>query len=112
MTSAKPSTLEDEYFAREDAERLRKLHFEEVRRLAEHEKEELRRLHHGRCAECGMQLVPETGAGILIHHCPNCGGAFLPRRSWEALHKTVEAHGMMAVVEAVLNWFRAAAAKP
>ena len=50
MTIGKPSTLEDEYFVREDAERIRKLHYEEQRRLKEHEKEELRKLHQGRCA--------------------------------------------------------------
>ena len=112
MTTAKPSTLEDVCFVREDAERLRQLHLEEVRRLQAHEKEELSRLHHGRCADCGMQLVPEIVDEVVIHHCPSCGGAFLPRRSWEALHKTVESHGLRAVVDAVLNGFKPAAYKP
>ncbi len=82
MRMAKPSTLEDEYFVREDAERIRQLHFEEMRRLKEH------------------------------YHCLNCGGAFLPRGSWERLHKATEPHGLQAVVDAVLNWFRPAAYKP
>jgi uncharacterized protein len=113
MTMGKPSTLEDEYFVREDAERIRLLHYEEQRRLKQHEKEELRKLHQGRCAECGMQLVPEKVGDIIVYHCPNCGGAFLPRRAWEALHKAAEPHGaLMAVVDAVLNWFRSVAYKP
>ena len=109
MTIPKPSTLEDEYFVREDAERIRQLHYQEMRRLKEHEKEELRRLHHGNCSECGMLLVPEKIGAVLLCHCLNCGGAFLPRRSWEALHMAEEPHG---VVDAVLNWFRSAAYKP
>jgi predicted RNA-binding Zn-ribbon protein involved in translation (DUF1610 family) len=112
MTTSKPSTLEDEYFVREDAERIRQLHLQEVRRLKEHEKEELRRLHHGHCAECGVLVLPEKVADVAIFHCPNCGGAILPRSSWEKLHRATEPHGLRTVVDAVLNWFRGAAYKP
>ena len=105
MTTGKPSTLEDEYFAREDAERIRRLHYDEQRRLKDYEKEALRKQHQGRCAECGAQLVPEMVGDIVVHHCPACGGAFLPRRSWERLHSAAEPHSVMA---AVLNWFKSA----
>jgi hypothetical protein len=105
MTTAKPSTLEDEYFVREDAERIRKLHYEEQRRLKDSERETLRKLHQGRCSECGAQLVPEMVADVVVHHCPACGGAFLPRRTWEKLHSLAEPHG---VVSAILNWFKSA----
>src|SRR5207237_1285629 len=76
MTVGKRSTLEEEYFVREDAERIRQLHLEEMRRLAEHEKAELRRLHHGHCSECGWLLVPEKLGDVAVFHCLNCGGAF------------------------------------
>ena len=55
----KPSEQEEEYFVREDAERLRKLHAEEQARLKQSEKDALRRLHEGRCANCGALMVPE-----------------------------------------------------
>ena len=109
MSTAKPSRLEDEYFVREDAERIRQLHYQEIRRLKEHEKEERRRQHQGYCPECGMLLVPEKIGDIVLHHCPSCGGAFLPRSSWEVLHKAGEQHPIM---DAVLNWFRSVANKP
>jgi len=105
MTTGKPSTLEDEYFAREDAERVRKLHHEEQRRLKGDEKEALRKLHQGRCSECGAQLVPEMAGTVVVYHCPACGGAFLPRRSWETLDSAAEPHSVMA---SVLNWFKSA----
>jgi len=108
MTIVKPSLLEDEYFAREDAERIRQLHYDEIRRLKEHEKDERRHLHQGHCSECGMRLVPEKIEEVIVYHCLSCGGAFLPRRSWETLHKSA-AHG---AVDAVLNWFRQAANTP
>jgi len=105
MTVNKPSTLEDEYFVREDAERLRALHLQEQRRLSAQDKEALRQLHHGRCAECGAQLVPEKVGEIIVHHCPSCGGAFLTKSAWERLHTAAEPHTLMG---AVLNWFKSA----
>jgi hypothetical protein len=105
MSNEKPSHNEDEYFAREDAERLRKLHFEERKRLAQSEKDALRALHKGRCAACGSQLVPEQIAGITVQHCPSCGGAFLDKAAWAKVHAHAEPHTVMG---AVLNWFRAA----
>ena len=108
-TDKKPSTLEEEYFVREDAERLRKLHAVEQRRLVQSEKDALRNLHRGRCSGCGAQLVPEKAGEILVQHCPACGGAFLDAHAWETLHSHAEPHSVMG---AVLNWFRTANTKP
>jgi hypothetical protein len=85
MTIEKPSTLEEEYFVREDAEHIRKLHYDELRRMA--------------------QVVPELVGEVKIQHCPNCGGAFLDKRSWEFLQSHAEPHSIMS---AILNWFRSA----
>jgi hypothetical protein len=105
MTMEKPSTLEEEYFVREDAERIRKLHYDELRRMAQSEREALRALHKGRCAECGSLLVPEMVGEVKIQHCPSCRGAFLDKRTWEFLQGHAEPHSIMS---AVLNWFRSA----
>ena len=55
MTSSehKPGNQEEEYFAREDAERIRKLHAEEQSHLKQSEKDALKKLHGGRCSNCG-----------------------------------------------------------
>jgi predicted RNA-binding Zn-ribbon protein involved in translation (DUF1610 family) len=105
MKTEKPSNQEDEYFKREDAERMRKLHKEEMARLKQSEKEELRRQHAGRCANCGALMVPEPISGATVLHCPNCGGAFLERKQWEYIHAHAEPHSVMG---AVLNWFKSA----
>jgi uncharacterized protein len=104
-TPEKPSNVEDEYFAREDAERLRKLHYEEQRRLGQSEKDDLRKLHGGRCSNCGALMVPEQAGDVRILHCPACGGAFLDKTAWNYLHAHAEPHSVMG---AVLNWFKAA----
>ena len=101
----KPSTAEDEYFARENAERLRKLHYEELRRLQKSEREALRKLHQGRCSECGALMVPEQAGTLQFLHCPACGGAFLGKAGWDHLHSHENSH---KVIEAVLNWFKSA----
>jgi DNA-directed RNA polymerase subunit RPC12/RpoP len=105
MTTEKPGTLEEEYFVREDAERIRKLHYDELRRMAQSEREALRALHKGRCAECGAQLVPELVGEVKIQHCPTCGGAFLDKRAWDTVHGHAEPHSVMG---AILNWFHSA----
>jgi uncharacterized protein len=105
VTTERPRSLEDEYFAREDAERLRELHQKERQQLDAQEKELLRKLHHGRCSNCGAQLAQEQVGGIVVHHCPVCGGAFLEKSAWERIHSAAEPHSVMG---AVLHWFRAA----
>jgi uncharacterized protein len=105
MTIEKPSTTEHEYFVREDAERMRKLHADEQRRLRGSEKEALRNLHAGRCSNCGAWMVPEQVGAVAILHCPACGGAFLDKAAWDTLHSHADPHTVMG---AVLNWFRSA----
>ena len=107
MTSSerKPSNHEEEYFAREDAERIRKLHAEEQSRLKQSEKDALKKLHSGRCSNCGALMVPEQVGDVRILHCPACGGAFLDKMAWDYIHSHAEPHTVMG---AILNWFKSA----
>ena len=105
MTIEKASNQEDEYFVREDAERLRKLHAEEQSRLKQSEKDALRKKHAGRCSGCGALMVPEQAGEVGILHCPACGGAFLDKAAWDYLHEHSEPHTVMG---SVLNWFKSA----
>jgi len=105
MTIEKASNQEDEYFVREDAERLRKLHAEEQSRLKQSEKDALRKKHAGRCSGCGALMVPEQAGEVGILHCPACGGAFLDKAAWDYIHTHAEPHTVMG---SVLNWFKSA----
>ena len=55
-TPGKPSTTEDEYFVREDAEKKRKLAFDLKHQMEHAEQERLKQLHWMHCPKCGMQM--------------------------------------------------------
>ena len=69
---AKASDTEEEYFARENAERLRKLAAEQKKSLADAEREKLRKLHHMRCPKCGMELQEISVRGVQVDRCFSC----------------------------------------
>jgi DNA-directed RNA polymerase subunit M/transcription elongation factor TFIIS len=101
----KPGNQEEEYFKREDAERIRKLHAEEIAKATAGERAEMKKAHEGRCSSCGALMVPEQAGQVRILHCPACGGAFLEKATWDFIHAHAEPHSVMG---AVLNWFRSA----
>lgn len=90
MTTDKPSRNEDEYFAREDAERIRKLRAKEA---AEKDAAE-RKSHHMRCPKCGGTLFTEAVHGIQIDRCPDCHGMWFDAGEFESLMKD-EASGFL-----------------
>jgi hypothetical protein len=98
----KPSSSEEEYFAREDAEKKRKLALEQQRQMAKKEKEELKKLHHMHCVKCGMKMQEMSFRGVVIDRCFNCGGTFLDAGEFE---KLAGAEGG-AVMKSILNIFK------
>jgi hypothetical protein len=81
--SDKPSRNEDEYFAREDAERIRKLRAEQE---AEERARE-RRSHFMKCPKCGADLITDVFHGVQIDRCPECGGVWLDHGELDQLMK-------------------------
>jgi uncharacterized protein len=73
MKSDKPSRNEDEYFAREDAELLRKQR--ERAQAAAIEAE--RKSHYMKCPKDGYDLSSSEYHGVQIETCPHCGGIWL-----------------------------------
>ncbi len=73
----KTSSTEEEYFAREEAEKLRKLAAEEKKRQSAKDREEQKKLHWMRCPKCGMELKEMTYKDLVIDKCFNCEGTFL-----------------------------------
>lgn len=98
MTEAKfqrPTSAEEEFFAREDAEKKRKLALEVNREIAAAEKERLRALHHMRCPKCGLELQEVAFRGVDADLCFSCGGAFLDRGEIDRIAQP-EQKGIMA----------------
>lgn len=81
----KPSTKEEEYFARKEYERIKKLEEEKNRALKESEKKRLKDLHHMHCPKCGMGLVEIDFRGIKIDRCSECHGVWLDSGELEAV---------------------------
>lgn len=103
----KPSKPEDEYFAQEDVERLRKLAFQQKQALAAQEREALRKLHHMKCPNCGLDLHNVEHGPVHLATCFNCHGVFLQEGQLakllaEGRHRA----GEHSIIEAVLNLFK------
>lgn len=73
MKSDKPSRNEDEYFAREDAELLRK----QRERAQSAATEAERKTHYMKCPKDGYDLTSSEYHGVQIETCPHCGGMWL-----------------------------------
>jgi len=100
----KPSSPEEEYFARENAEKLRKLSIERARALQEQEREQLKQAHWMRCPKCGMELQEITFRGVEIDRCFNCGVTVFDAGELEKIGVAEEEGGK--VMKSILNIFR------
>ena len=85
MSVKKPSKEEDEYFAREEAQKRHKLAVERAAAMEAKERERLKALHHMRCPSCGLELEEVLFHGLKIDRCFHCGGTFLAAGQLEEL---------------------------
>ena len=77
MPNHKPSEAEEEFFAREEAEKKRKLALAQTKVLADAERHKLRDAHYMRCPKCGLQLTELSLNGVMVDRCFGCHGMFL-----------------------------------
>jgi len=89
--SVKPSEAEEEYFARQEYERKKKVEEEKHGRLAEEERKRLKDLHYMRCPKCGMELIEVNYKGILVDKCSECEGIWLDTGELESVSKLEKA---------------------
>ena len=100
----KPSTPEEEYFAREEIEKKRKLALKQAEELQAKQREDLRKLHHMKCPKCGMDLHTLEKGKVQVDTCFNCKGIWLDAGELEAL-MSAGGGGDHKLVRAVLNVF-------
>lgn len=93
---------ENEYFVREDTERIRKLAHGLHRELDAVERERRRALHWMRCPRCGIEMHEVRYRGMTVDVCLECHGIFLDEHELMHLARP-PAHGVMS---GILNWFR------
>ena len=83
--------VEEEYFARMEYERRKKVEEERQNKLAVEEKKRLRELHFLRCPKCGMQLLEIDYKGIKVDKCSECEGIWLDAGEMEAASRLEKA---------------------
>ena len=81
----KMSSSEDAYFAREEAEKLHRMHQERRKKLTEQEREEMKKLHHGHCPKCGDYLETIMWRTVEVEKCFNCEAIVLDKGELERL---------------------------
>ena len=83
----KPSEKEEEYFARMEFERRKKLEEEKHGKLKEEDKKRQKELHYMRCPKCGMELIEIDYKGVKVDKCSECEGVWLDAGELEAISK-------------------------
>jgi len=102
MKPEKPSRNEDEYFAREDAELLRK----QRERATASGIDAERKTHFMKCPKDGYDLVSSQSHGVTIETCPHCGGMWLDAGELEVLAKDDSPNVFTRVLSDALSTFR------
>ena len=101
MKSDKPSRNEDEYFAREDAELLRKQRDRAQAAATEAE----RKSHYMKCPKDGYDLSSSEFHGVQIETCPHCGGMWLDAGELETVSHEDRPNVLTRVLSDALSTF-------
>ncbi len=85
MSPVKPSNLEDDFFAKRDAE-AREKHRERLNECRRNiEAEQLKEAHWMRCPKCGRELEEVNYRHVKIDKCTGCEGVWLDTGELEML---------------------------
>jgi Zn-finger nucleic acid-binding protein len=102
MKSEKPSRNEEEYFAREDAELMRKQRERAHAAAVEAE----RKTHYMKCPKDGYDLTSSEYHGVQIETCPHCGGMWLDAGELAAVAQEDHSNVLTRVLSDALSTFR------
>lgn len=100
----KPSNTEEEYFAREEAEKLHRLHTERLKAMDEQAKEEQKKLHWMKCPKCGYDLETIEWRDVEIERCYHCHAVVLDDGELEKLTGTDNPESLL---KSFYDFFRA-----
>jgi hypothetical protein len=81
----KPSSNEEEYFQRLEAEKLERLRREAAARKSAEEREARKKLHWMKCPKCGGDLAEERYHGVAVDRCGDCKGIWFDAGEAESL---------------------------
>lgn len=72
-----PSNPEEEYFKREEIEKLRRVRHAVNEKLAAEARVKAKEMHWMHCPKCGMELTEIEYRDVQVDNCFSCGGMFL-----------------------------------
>jgi uncharacterized protein len=98
----KPTTQEDEYFVKEDAEKKRRIALEMKKQLASDQQAALKQLHFMHCPKCGMKMQEVRYGKLDVDACFACGGVFLDKGEMDLIAQPQQ----KGIMGAILNWFK------
>ncbi len=102
----KPSSTEEEYFAREEIEKKRKLALQQSQSLAEKQRADLKAQHYMKCPKCGMDLHTLAQGNVDVDTCFNCHGVWLDAGELDQLVNNMGHENRGKVMGAILNLFK------
>ncbi len=102
MSTDKPTKTEDEYFAREDAEKIKRLKEKVRQEILEEQRQNIKDICYMKCPKCGGDLHEVLFRGIKIDRCAACNGVWLDKGELEKL----AGHEEKSIIREVLNMFR------
>ena len=73
----KPSSNEDEYFAKQEYAKLQDMAKATAAAMAGDAQAELMKLHYMRCPKCGQELATIGLHGVEVDKCGQCDGMWL-----------------------------------
>lgn len=89
----KPSEKEEEYHARQEFEKRKKLEEQKNIKMEFEQKQKLKELHYMKCPKCGMDLLEIDYKSIKIDKCSGCEGVWLDAGEMEII-STMEKGGL------------------
>ena len=95
------SNPEEEYFKRQELQKLAALRAKNEEQNVEDALRERRELHYNRCGRCGDEMEPKIFQGVESDICPSCGAVLLDPGELEEL----AGEDKSGVIGSVANFF-------
>ncbi len=105
MSLHKPSILEEEYFVREEAEKVEILKRSEEASATDAQHEAARSLHASHCPSCGSGMNAVAYETLSVLRCQNCCGVFIDgMQARKVLHEKEPGYWSHMIHALVANW--------
>ncbi len=98
----KSSKTEDEYFAKEEAEKAKRLQDKLKEEAEADERAKIQATCYMRCPKCGRELEEVVFRGIKIDRCTSCDGVWLDEGELEKLAGSDDSN----IIEGILGFFK------